>query len=420
MERVAQRGPPTSETEAELPPVAAGGLPGAVLDLQRRVGNAAVMRVLARSPLLGAMTAAGAAAAVGGRTPLADAELEAAVAASGSFAVEAIAAQLAEIETRAAAAGRDRTEEIGEERDDVVARIRNAREQVDGLTGADAAFQARFHRALNRAAPAYWQSKNIDILELEDTTKTRTCNITALGMALEGLGRTPADYDGDLATIDAIAAVYAPKVKGGRHRVGDEVTGLRMPDFLELAAIAQKLGAKKPTEKNIRAAAGRAWKSILSIDFLGVLAGRFGVSAAVRYFSFSGVASDESTRDVWKISSVGKQHRSATEKLVDDRLERERLGKDPRKSKVPTGGAIEKKVPLEAYRTAAIAMLGAELDAGHQIVASITRHYLRLESVAEDHVMVDDPAQSHRANRRVTWEEARAMGYFKYWLSLSR
>jgi hypothetical protein len=42
----------------------------------------------------------------------------------------------------------------------------------------------------------------------------------------------------------------------------------------------------------------------------------------------------------------------------------------------------------------------------------------RRDALHDDHVVVDDPARQARANRRVTWEEARAMGYFYYRLVL--
>jgi hypothetical protein len=48
----------------------------------------------------------------------------------------------------------------------------------------------------------------------------------------------------------------------------------------------------------------------------------------------------------------------------------------------------------------------------------ISGHYVRLQAIFDDHVVVDDPAQQARANRKVTWEEARAMGYFKHRLVL--
>jgi len=39
---------------------------------------------------------------------------------------------------------------------------------------------------------------------------------------------------------------------------------------------------------------------------------------------------------------------------------------------------------------------------------------VRLQAIHDDHLVIDDPARAARANRKVTWEEARAMGYFNY------
>jgi hypothetical protein len=43
---------------------------------------------------------------------------------------------------------------------------------------------------------------------------------------------------------------------------------------------------------------------------------------------------------------------------------------------------------------------------------------VRLQAVEDDHVVVDDPGSAGKANRKVTWEEARAMGYFAVGLVL--
>jgi hypothetical protein len=406
-----------------------------MLQLQRLVGNKAM----------------GGLAQQGGRPKLRDAELERLVSTAHNADVDAIAALVADMEQRPHAAGmkRDYTEEIGKERDDLVAEIRQVHDRVATLaqTGLNPKLllplQIGFYKAINKASPSYWQSKNIDILEPPEATKTRTCNITSLSMALEALGRTAADYNsGDYTVVAKIAAVYAPEVAKARDTVGKGLGGLRLPDFVELAAIAECLGSKPPTPANIRAAADQAWKKITSIYFLLKLAARFGVKGRVQFLSLGGVAADKETKVSNQLSDFGSTHRKETESIVDARIEKQqldlglevmfpgadrdkaekqsaKLGKQLAHERVAGGGEIEKQIPLDEYKRALIAEIGRELNAGHEIVGSITRHYVRVEAVSDEYVTVDDPGRAHRANRQVQWDEARAMGYLKYWLTLS-
>jgi predicted double-glycine peptidase len=39
-------------------------------------------------------------------------------------------------------------------------------------------------------------------------------------------------------------------------------------------------------------------------------------------------------------------------------------------------------------------------------------HFVCLQSLGDDHVIVDDPARDSRSATRLTYAEARAMGYF--------
>ena len=44
--------------------------------------------------------------------------------------------------------------------------------------------------------------------------------------------------------------------------------------------------------------------------------------------------------------------------------------------------------------------------------SSVSGHFVRLQSLDENHVLVNDPARDSRALTKLTYEEARAMGYF--------
>jgi hypothetical protein len=75
-------------------------------------------------------------------------------------------------------------------------------------------------------------------------------------------------------------------------------------------------------------------------------------------------------------------------------------------------GEDENLIPMQEYRERVRATIGAQVDRGAQVVVGLSGHYVRLQSLGDDHVIVDDPGRATRTNRKVAWEEARAMGYF--------
>jgi hypothetical protein len=293
----------------------------------------------------------------------------------------------------------------------------------------------------------------MDLLEMDET---RTCNITSVGMALEALGIAPSGSEGG-ADLQAIADTYPEALGGAADRVGGELTKLRLPDYLQLVAIAEVLGDAEPTAANIRHAGARmeidakgrtevegAWKEIKNIHFLAKLARRFGVSAEVVTFNLtSNDPADEKERrnhrldDFSALRGIGSRHRDQVEKMVDARNRREQLDAlpagDRRRRKleqavakdeergVLEGEALspaslaeqEEQVPLQEYMDRVRQTIGVPLDEGAQVVVSMSGHYARLQAIAADHVIVDDPATRTSANRKVTWQEARAMGYFQ-------
>jgi hypothetical protein len=404
-------------------------------------------------------TPAGPTPAPGGPTPTApgepqDLQLAAFVAGLNNPAATAAADELAALEQRSRAAEREGTEETGAGRDELVAGIAALRAKVAALDGAGlapaplAALKARLYRALNAISPYYSQGRNIDLLEGKEQAKelgtttsvtTRTGNITSLAMALEALGKGTGDYDaGKRDEVTAAAKVFNAEVRAatltapGDGTAWGKLAGLRLPDFMELAAIAEVLKGGGASAEAVTGAAVTAWGKILSIDFLRQLAERFGATGTVKHFTLDPTADKEAQqRDLAALSGWGGKHRSAVEKLVDARnqmaaasgKQRERLQQRYEQALAKLRGAtdkstIDQKLPIEAYKRAMTAQVGAELGAGAAVVVLISGHYVRLQAIFDDHVVVDDPAQQARANRAVTWEEARAMGYFKHRLVL--
>jgi hypothetical protein len=396
--------------------------------------------------------------------PLRDSDLAQLIASLGSPAADEIAGDLASLQAKAEKLRQTKStvdreaEEIGAGRDDVVNGIEQLRQKIARLDGsldprALSDLKRRINLAVNDISPYYYQSKNIDVLEskemaqklgTETTVSTRTCNITSLSMALEGLGKSPDDYQGSKEAVEAAAEVFHTEVTAAKHAVpgggGGEtwnsITGLRLPDFVQLAAIAEKLGGKAGSPQEVNAAAKAAWDAILSISFLDTIAQRFsGVKAEPKPFELDPTkvkTKKERTAEAYRLKGWAKKHRSAVEKLVDlrNKMEKAPEGKQREKLKqayeaalkklggVP-GADIEAEISLQGYKTAVKQQIGGELETGSQIVVSLAGHYVRLQAIHEDHVVVDDPATAERASRKVMWDEARAMGYFNYRLVIT-
>lgn len=261
----------------------------------------------------------------------------------------------------------DRGEEAGgrdgadaDKRDELVTRIAGLRAQIESmnLAGVPAeearAIRAWGFRQVNELSPYYSQGRNANILE---GTSTRTCNLTSLAMTLEALGVTSANYTGDMTVIEQIR--NASKSQGGstkkeldaawgknEHKQG--VDGLRMPDFLQLVAVAHEVEKGKTVMQGLT----RAWNAILSPANLRTYATKFGVKAWLRHGA--GTASGKSKAQQWQDT------------------------------------------------------FGAELDAGRQVVMLIPGHFVRLQAVVEDGIIVDDPATGTKKNRPMAFSEVKS------------
>lgn len=397
-------------------------------------------------------------ASAGGAT-LRDESLAAFVAGLKNPAADAVADELAMLQETSSRlltdkSGHEETEEKGAGRDELVAGIARLRGRVSALDGAGLApplrdeLKRRVYLAINEISPFYSQGRNIDLLEGKEQAKelgtttewsTRTCNITSLSMALEAMGKSANDYDSAKRDqIAAVAAAFRPEVSSATLTVsggdGDwgSFAGLRLSDFMQLAAIAELLKSGKPSATEITAAAKTAWGEILSIYFLGTLARRFGATTDIKPFTLDvSKTFKEQDKEAGRFKAWAGQHRSKTEQLVDlrnrmaaaegkarEKIEAQYLAKR-KELEAAFGEAADKAVDLESYRSAMTTQIGPELQRGSQVEVALAGHYVRLQAIHNDHVTVDDPAQVGRANRKVTWEEARAMGYFYYRLVIN-
>ena len=415
------------------------------IDAGRLLAQQAKARPPAVTPTAATPTAAATAAvspvASLGAADLHDESLERMVASLESPDADAIAGALAGLRAKSKELQKsaDRNEEQGAGRDDLVAGIGALRGKVAAFTGAGLdpktvrSFKAAVYRAIQDIAPFYFQDRNIDILELPPAEKTRTCNITSLSMALESMGRSAANYTGDHDIIAAIASVYGHKIagddksrgavdaRGGRGTTWAAVSQLRLPDFMELAAIAYVLKGA-PTPENIKAAGVTAWDAILSHSTLVGLAHKFGVSATSKSFSATNIKYDKragTKNDAQVLREHGDHNRNASNSPVEKYLNAKISGNHaaaeklrPAYEQAISGQGIEDRLSLDAYRQHVEDVIGAELDAGSAVVIGLANHFAKLQAIHHDHLIVDDPARSSRSATKLGYEEARAMGYF--------
>jgi hypothetical protein len=76
------------------------------------------------------------------------------------------------------------------------------------------------------------------------------------------------------------------------------------------------------------------------------------------------------------------------------------------------GGDIEDDVPLASYKAKVMETIKPQLDAGAGIIAGTYNHFTHAFAVTDGHIMVQDPGQFKRSERKLLWPEARALRYF--------
>jgi hypothetical protein len=408
------------------------------------------------------------AVAAGPRGTPQDPALAQLVAAARNPEVDAAAGELADLEKKFKGLKHsEKNEEIGEGRDELVKRFGSLRARIAALdkAGLDpkvaAELKALFYRAMNAISPYYFQGLNI-ILEFDRVNKTtgklehvwNTCNITSLSMALEALGKSAADYK-HKALIPPIAQVYKKDVQElatsritgsksaeaqAQHEVSSaELSGLRLPDYVAMAAIVWQMGYKPGSPEDILKGGNLAFGHIPSAEAVIQLARDFGASA--KYGAFKLDPSAKKDGGSHALEDYGSEHNvqarvhaeaGAKVRELERQLEREtnagkRAKLEAEKATVEaqlakreplSDAAIESKLPLEQYKRSVLAQVRPELDSGRQLIVGQFNHFVRLQAVTEDFVIKDDPGRFTGVNMQVTWEEARAMGLFWNWISI--
>ena len=258
--------------------------------------------------------------------------------------------------------------------------IGKSRDIVKSLTAADVeegaldATKAQYFQKLNTLSTYYTQMANMDILQKGDKSDTawkRTCNVTSVAMALEALGVGADAFTGDKELLAQIANHFEPD----RFEHFSDVRALRMPDVLQFVAIYLNMPDSGEFSERVEEAWNEARGSYVfgSNNFLQIAAA-FGVTESSRF------------KTDW----------------------------DAIKKK--------KKKAVETYKKKITAQVGPELDAGGQVIVNRlkpSKHFVRLESLSDDGITIDDPADLGK-NASLSWKEAYQGRYFNTYVVLNK
>jgi hypothetical protein len=301
--------------------------------------------------------------------------------------------------------------------------------------------QGEFYRRLGQYVPYAYQMANLDILWAvnvdEDTGHyeyspggPRTCNITVLSMALEGLGMNATQFTGDTelmqmilehqnaasANVDwavdtAAPAKAAPESDRTIHQEARKdfktakIAALRFADFMQLAIIYYYLTAKdvlagKKTGLNLDVAELKALKMKSAAAFDEKLDRAHELARSGILFS------DNFPYYAQRLfGSVGAEAGSI-----------HTMGKKELKALVKAGGV--KPEQIEAYKQKALKVIPPLLQAGKMIEINRVGHFIFLADITAEGLWVKDVGSTGRKYKRLDWktayEEGWLHGYIAY------
>jgi hypothetical protein len=292
---------------------------------------------------------------------------------------------------------RDTGEESGAPRAELVERIGELRKAIKAIP--DAGLRAGYFERLTAIAPFYTQYSNKAYLHTTaKIVNDSTCNITTVAMGLELLGKSAGDYVGDRAKLE----IVENWVEG---RIGSEIStdSARLPDFLQLACIVEKLGSvSDPTEEQLNEARRVALNEWITK----------GASALITLFARFGVkASEVKSPESKDLRAIGSKYRDDLLRIASNREgkgQHEVIGGND----VKDADLHESKVELNGYKEWVKEKYEPLLAEGQPVCLGMFNHWTRLQSIDDEHVVIDDPGGGRRANRTFTWEAARAVGLF--------
>lgn len=74
---------------------------------------------------------------------------------------------------------------------------------------------------------------------------------------------------------------------------------------------------------------------------------------------------------------------------------------------------VEGALPLATYQNAVLPLMLELLGSGKQVIINLHNHFVKLQEITTDTIIVHDPGGFTRDNMAVSWEDARKLGYFK-------
>jgi hypothetical protein len=276
----------------------------------------------------------------------------------------------------------------------LVAGIRAVRTGLAALANPSdpniAAFIVAVNHRLEETAPYHFQ---LNIPTIESRGGWSTCNLTSLAMALETLGKGASAYPAsEHPKLLAVARQFRADIAQARLAANgtapdlSSLMGLRLPDFLQLAAVVEFITSETPSPEEIVAAATRAVDAKLQSRFLKQLARKFGADAKDKAIRWDTTNTPIQNRTITNaLESYGGQHRgdgshgveqlntarNLLEKETDPRkravAERRYQGLLPGQAAALEGQDIERDLSLETYKSAVVRELGPELDAGNGV-----------------------------------------------------
>ncbi len=355
----------------------------------------------------------------------------------------AIAQQMEQMEQNPLVYEEKHVEEIGDERTKRVEKIAELRQRIAALgetiPDVDASqiknAQAYLYRRLAPLAPYFGQMANTNILEKGDKGWDRTCNVTVPAMVIEGIGKTKADYDS--SNIPFLKRIFnALEGKYKQRKLYEEATDfdtLRLPDFMALVGIARWMpgGVESLSDEEFVNAVSKARQKAAATTTdhatMMYLINQFGASYQKHSVHSSelnkiGEAQRDYTKAVlrnqnpeeWRdlYNEVTAKEKSFDQLSKNEQKRYRTLWKYEQFNKEKA----DELLPVDTYREAVLKKVNPLLDKGAQILVGMEQHFIRLDALDQETIQVDDPGERGFKNLRVTWEQARNLGYFKgFW-----
>jgi hypothetical protein len=304
----------------------------------------------------------------------------------------------------------------------------------------------------------------------------RTCNVTSLSMCLEAMGKSFDDFKGDTGLLAVLAEQFKPALTDASDKGSGSLEELRLPDFLQLLAVAECMnGAAGLTpqdpgfDKAVEKGRGVAVNEILKPAFFVKLTSHFGVevdqetvfdgrmrhmidlvgevnrkaipaalkknkalkgaakpeaevkASVVEYFDQKLVTDiDKADKTVTDLQAAPPGKSKSAQKKLDNKLAAAKASLAQLKDAQASGiyeraidpKALDELQPLDVYAAAVEEGLGKHLDAGHQIVGHVHSHFIRVEGVEDEGVLIDDPGSHARHDFLLKWRESREIGGF--------